>query len=267
MTQLTRLRLNFLVFFGLILFAFCQLSYAADAAVVGQMVWVSGSVQAVSADNQTRVLQRRSPIYEADTIKTSSGGSGQIVFTDSSVVALRSDTTFRIDQYKYTNPQSQDNKYVATVAKGGFRTITGFITKANPDAYEVHTPVATIGVRGTDYSIFYGSSRGLSVKLDRGAILVSNKAGQIELNAARNRIYAEISGLNVKPAITTTPAPVFRSQPGVSSASFKPSAGGGSSGVSTTTTTVTTPTPKSTSTTRQPISTGPAKSVSGFCIN
>jgi len=40
-----------------------------------------------------------------------------------------------------------------SLLKGGFRSISGLIGKINHDEYQVTTPVATIGVRGTDYLV------------------------------------------------------------------------------------------------------------------
>jgi len=245
----------FLVLFGLT-FSFSSPVFAAE--VVGQMIWVRGNVQAIDASNHARTLQRRSLVYEKDTIVTGAG-SAQIVFTDNSVVALREGTVFRIDQYKFNPSSPGDSRYVAGIAKGGFRTITGLISKNNPEGYQVNTPVATIGVRGTDYSIYYTPSQGLSVKLDRGAIVVANSGGIAELNAAQNRVYAEIRGLRTAPVVTTQPAPAFRSQPSPVRAVMPPVTGGGAAGTGTTT-----GAPESTTYTVP--SGGPTKQVSGFCI-
>ena len=40
-----------------------------------------------------------------------------------------------------------------SLLKGGFRSISGLIGKVNHDEYQVTTPVATIGIRGTDYLV------------------------------------------------------------------------------------------------------------------
>lgn len=227
------------------------------------MVWVRGNVQAFDASNHARTLQRRSPVYEHDTIVTGSG-SAQIVFTDNSVVALREDTTFHIDEYKFNPDSPGDSRYVAGIAKGGFRTITGLISKNNPEGYEVNTPVATIGVRGTDYSVFYSAARGLSVKLDRGAIVVANRAGTAELSAAQNRVYAEISGLKTAPAVTNQPSPAFRSQPAPVHTVMPPITNNPATGAGTTTKgTPEKGTPESTTYTAP---SGPTKQVNGFCI-
>jgi len=237
------------VFFSGMLFSMSLL--AETAAEVGRMIWVNGPAQAISPSHATRSLQRRSPIYEQDTIVTGDSGTGQIVFTDNSVVVLRASTTFRIDQYKFNPSLPNDGKYIASVAKGGFRTITGLISKGNPDGYQVNTPVATIGVRGTDYSIFYmpcnprkgktaktdpTCSRGLVVKLSRGKIVVVNPQGQVELNASKGGTFAVVKSLEQPPAITNNQSTLFDSQPSISSGP------GGKFGPTT-------------------------KSVSGFCIN
>src|SRR5690606_25689794 len=37
--------------------------------------------------------------------------------------------------------------------RGGFRAVSGLIGKADPNEYRIATPVATIGIRGTDYIV------------------------------------------------------------------------------------------------------------------
>lgn len=201
------------------------------AEAIGQIIWVKGEVQAVDLNQHARVLQRRSPIFEHDTIVTGSG-SGQIVFTDNSMVALREGTTLRIDQYKYNPSKPVENKYVGGLVKGGFRTITGLISKTNPDGYQVKTPVATIGVRGTEYSAVCGQSptnaAGCDFRLDKGVISISNKAGVIELDKSKNIIYAQTTGVNVKPVVTDKPSPALKNMPAiVRTSSIQPGSGTG----------------------------------------
>ena len=240
----------FLLLLGLTLFLVSQQALAANA--IGQMVWVKGSVQATEDNQPARTLQRRSPVYEHDTIVTGSG-SGQIIFTDNSTVALREGTTFHIDQYKFTPTSPSDNKYVAGISKGGFRTITGLISKANPEGYQVKTPVATIGVRGTEYSVFFHGQR-MDFLLIKGIVIISNPAGSVELNVAKNRVYAAVTGLNIRPVITDQPSPVFGNQPAITNSST--GTGSISNGAAGTTSSSAPPIPK-----------GQVKAVSGFCIN
>jgi len=262
---------------------------AAPPHVVGQIVWVKGVVEASNpAHPAKRVLQRRSAVYEKDTIVTSASGSAQIVFTDKSVVALRPATTFRIDQYQFNHGASH-NAYQSSLIKGGFRTITGFISKSNPDHYHVRTPVATIGIRGTEFTIAYSHSKGLAASLVKGAIVIANEVGQVELNAAKDRVYAEISGLRKMPEVKHTPSSMLKGQPAITtvpanlpspipigaSSTVAPSSSPPTSTVSssegdthiTSTDTGSTTTTESSVSVEAPSSSSSPRSVTDFCIN
>ncbi|HSW68706.1 MAG TPA: FecR family protein [Gammaproteobacteria bacterium] len=238
--------LSFFLFilFEMTFFSFSQSAFAAIP--VGQMVWVRGNVQVIDASNRTQGLQRRSPVYERDTIVTNSG-SAQIVFTDNSLVVLREGTTFHLAQYKFNPGAAGDSKYVADMAKGGFRTITGLISRNNPEGYQVNTPVATIGVRGTSYSADLRD--GLTVKLESGALFVTNSQGTAQLNVATNQIYAVVKGAHTAPAVSKTPPPMIRELPAIVPATM--STGSSSSAVS--------------SDVARPVS-GGGTTTGGFCI-
>ena len=241
----THFSLRILLLSILVLFAFTHAANAEEA--IAQVVWVKGSLVAVASDRSTRNLMRRSPVFLNDTLVTNSVSTGEIVFTDGSVVSLRNNTNFSINKYHFDAQGSgSDNNYGASLGKGGFRTLTGWISKTNPKGYEVSTPVATIGVRGTDYSVFY-DLKGLSVRLNKGAILLSNRAGQVELSQARDLVYAQISNLNSAPVITTTPSANVQAQPAITQTSLQSSPGSSSSESRTT-------------------PGGAGKSVKGFCI-
>lgn len=87
--------------------------------------------------------------------------------------------------------------------KGGFRAVSGLIGKSDPAEYRVSTPVATIGIRGTDYLVILcdaacasdpvivdtlpeGSSAqgGLIVGVIQGGVFVVNEDGKVAEIAA-----------------------------------------------------------------------------------
>ncbi len=198
-----------------------QVAWAVDQ--IGQVVWVKGVVHAISA-SQTRELQRRSPIYVGDTLETGVDATGQIVFTDGSQLSLKSNTRLALDKYHYNaKGPATENTFAADLVTGGFRTVTGLISQTHPKGYAVKTPVATIGVRGTDYALFFQKCNaaanqvhqqcGLSLRLDRGAIFAVNDAGKVELNQAKSQVFAQITGLHIMPQIVNAPAPALVNQP------------------------------------------------------
>ncbi|MDR3478396.1 MAG: FecR family protein [Gammaproteobacteria bacterium] len=232
------------------LFTMTVLSYSphvfAANTPIGQMIWVKGAIKAAQPGSAPRDLQRRSAIFEHDIIETGSGSTGEMAFTDTSVVTLREGTEFKIDQYHYQPGGGSSDKSVMSVIKGGLRTITGVIPKENPDSYQLKTPVATIGVRGTQYSA-YVSQRGLALKIDRGAILATNGAGQIELTKCNDpkkcKLYGVVSSYDSAPQTVDKMPIEFENEPPISDAP----AGLGSPMMG-------------------PGGSGPSKTVSSFCV-
>lgn len=146
-------------FFVLLFIAFLALwqpSYADPPlpTPVGRVVWVKGTLNAVMDNKEKRTLQKTSVIYLHDTLITDPLSQAQIIFTDNTLMSFRENTTFEISQYQYKPKSKSAGKFIMNLIEGGFRTLTGFIAKQNPDDYQVNTPVATIGVRGTDYAVY-----------------------------------------------------------------------------------------------------------------
>lgn len=188
-------------------------SLAADK-MIGRMVWTKGSVTASTAGVMPRNLQRGSIVSEGDTIVTGQDGSGQIVFTDGSLVSLRSNTMLELSKYNFVpNGEAKDNSYVLNLVEGGFRTVTGLVAKKNVDGYQVKTPVATIGVRGTDYTVVYSQVEGLAVKLDSGMINLTNQAGQVDLSEKTSMIFSQIKSITQLPSAQSSVPSSFKEQP------------------------------------------------------
>lgn len=203
--------LSCVTFFSLYILFYTS-SCFAEPTLIGQMVWTKGSVKALMAGSASRPLQRRSNVYEHDTIVTGSGSAGEIVFTDNSILTLRADSTFRIDDYKFSK-SGGSNSFVGTLVKGGLRTITGVISKANPDGYQVNTPVATIGVRGTEFSTYCNPKvkGGCTFQIRAGNISVTNEAGTITLNSGTR--YASVSSRSSAPVALQQQPVEFRVEP------------------------------------------------------
>lgn len=130
--------------------------------LVARVVWVKGTFTATAPGSDTkRVLKTASNIYMNDTLLTDAASEAQIVFTDNSTMAFREGTKLYINDYNYAPKKQKDPEsksvgtYIVDLITGGFRTITGLVAKENPDDYKVNTPVATIGVRGTEFSVYY----------------------------------------------------------------------------------------------------------------
>jgi hypothetical protein len=151
------------------------LSYAAGEVRVD---FVAGSVTALDSAGTQRPLSKGAAIGNGDTIRTGEGGRAQVRFSDGAMVSLQPETEFRIDNYQYSGKADGQEKGFFSLLKGGLRTITGWVGRTHQNNYKVTTGVATIGIRGTEYSAALGKSGNeLVVNTGEGLIEVCNSAG------------------------------------------------------------------------------------------
>lgn len=131
----------------------CLFSAAMSEAgeIAGRVLVAVGEVSAIRQAQEVR-LTTGSSVESGDRIVTGADSNAQIRFSDESIVALRPKTEFSIDDYHFAGKNEASGKGFFSLAKGGFRTLTGAIGKLNREAYRVKTQTATIGIRGTHYN-------------------------------------------------------------------------------------------------------------------
>lgn len=134
-----------------------------------------GPVSVQSTGGQTRALAKGATIDDGDTVITGPDGRAQLRFTDGAYVSLQPESQFRIDQYRFSGRSDGTERGFFSLLKGGLRTITGLVGRTNRKNYQVTTSVATIGIRGTEYTIQYGKS--IHGTVGGGEIEVCNGSG------------------------------------------------------------------------------------------
>jgi hypothetical protein len=225
MTFSTRkLKLSLILLLNVLAILFIFPASAAGAPiVVAQVVWVKGAMSAAAPGQSPRALQRRSPIYNLDTLTTNTDSSGEIVFSDNTIMSIRADSIIRIDEYKFNrNGSAASNAAITTIIKGGFRTITGIISKGHPENYQVKTPVATIGVRGTEYDAILKDGK-FYIEFHKGTPFVKNNAGTTYLSAEHP--YARVVSADQAPELLAEKPDVFEDEQPLTAAAFSPLSG------------------------------------------
>lgn len=198
------------------------LAFAAPAASgdrVGRVITQTGEVAAIGPDGERRELSRRDPVFEGDTLVTGKPGRAQIRFEDEGLTHLRPDTRFEIEQYRSGEEGGDEEKNVLTrLVEGGLRTITGAVGREDEDNYRMDTPVASIGIRGTQYELNYcqqecaGNDPGLYGGVAEGGIRVSNQGGTASFAEGQ---YFHVASPSKPPRdLATPPAGVLERSPG-----------------------------------------------------
>ena len=189
-----------------LLFALALPAQAKEVA--GKIIIAKGEVSAVYRGEAPRKLKRRSKIFVGEKIITGPESNTQIRFKDGGIVALRESTEFLVSNYTYQKQnegEEGENEVVLELVKGGFRTLTGNIDK--DDKYKVKTPVASIGIRGTNYETVLETPTSLVTGVYGGGVDVSNDEGTLELGMNSEFNYSRTvegeppEGLLAPPAI------------------------------------------------------------------
>jgi hypothetical protein len=145
----------------------------------------------VNAENiqETRLLKRRAPIYGIDTVKTAVDSQTQLRMIDGGLISLTPLSQLDISQYDFDTKTSEGSVALSLI-KGGLRTVTGLLTNKTKN-YQLSTPVASIGVRGTHYSAHIDNGDLLLAVWD-GEIIVQVTVGKspIKFELGKNLSYS-----------------------------------------------------------------------------
>ncbi|MDB5145955.1 MAG: fecR family protein, partial [Mucilaginibacter sp.] len=125
---------------------------ALQAATAGKIDFATPGVNAVGPNGQSRPVGKGSELQTGEIIDTGSGRA-QLRFTDGGLISLQPQTQFRVESYGYDKDDSNKNSVVMNLLKGGLRSITGLIGKTNRQGYKLQTATATVGIRGTEFSV------------------------------------------------------------------------------------------------------------------
>lgn len=160
--------------------AILLLSGVATAQAVGEVDFARGVGFAQTAGQSPRTLGKGLALKEGDKLTTSDGSLAVIKMQDGTRMTVRPNSEIVIQQYKFKDAAA-DNNMVMQLLRGGFRAITGLISKTSPSAARVVTSTATIGIRGTDFDARIcttdckAESAKVSEKPRQNAILASAK--------------------------------------------------------------------------------------------
>ncbi|MBE9560520.1 MAG: FecR domain-containing protein [Proteobacteria bacterium] len=179
---------------------------------VGTVAESSGSVIAVDKRKISRKLAKGDPVYLGDKVITGEEGFVRLKMIDDAVLDLRCFSIMVIEQYALN---STSRRSILNLLQGSLKKVTGQIGKMTEDVYELKTPVASVGVRGTEYALRVFQSKGCGGTIDaddgfyleviKGLVDVHNVAGS-EVIAKGETAYVPLpkvapKKVEVKPGI------------------------------------------------------------------
>jgi hypothetical protein len=135
-------------------------------------MFVSGDVKVQQADGSVHDVTVDQDIQAGQQFMTGNGGYLHLRMVDDAYYSVRPNSSFRIESYQYDASQPSYNQVRTQLEAGSVRAITGKAGEENKQGYRLNTPVAAIGVRGTDYIVYHADDT-TRVAVSAGAVVVS----------------------------------------------------------------------------------------------
>jgi hypothetical protein len=194
--------------FGILLLV---LAIAAHAQPAGEIEFARGVGFAQSPGQMPRTLAKGMALHEGDRLTTAEAATAIIKLQDGTRMTLRPNSLMVLDKYQFQQG-ADNNSMVMDLVRGGFRAITGLMTKNAPDAAKIKTRTALVGIRGTDFDARLCGPECSAEAADRtekarpNAVLASAKliamAGDISVRNLTNAKRQLAEGASVYPGET-----------------------------------------------------------------
>ena len=150
-----------------------QQAGAEPAALVGTVSLVLGRATIEAGSGKlSRTVKPGSQVRVHDQIVTSTNGHVHIRFVDDALISVRPDSRLEITRYDYDPARPTLSTVKFDLIEGITRAISGKAAKAARQRFRLNTPIAAIGVRGTDFTVSAkaGSTRAL---VNEGSIVLA----------------------------------------------------------------------------------------------
>ncbi|MEQ9489752.1 MAG: FecR family protein [Alphaproteobacteria bacterium] len=168
---------------------------------VGDVAKARGNVGAIYS-GALRQLSLGSDVLFHDRILTGDNSRAEITFKDETQLFLGDNSELIIDEMVFE--PGVESSATMTLAAGVFRMISGKVNKVDGGSLTLHTPVATIGIRGTDFWGLQEEDKLTMVLIDNGKLYISSDNETVTLDTPLTGVVIErgVAGIQT---ITITP--------------------------------------------------------------
>ena len=130
-----------------------QVSSHTWAQIAGEVEFSRGAAVAQAPGKLPRTMGKGLAVAEGDRLTTADGAMAIVKLQDGTRLTLRPNSELIMQTYRYDGTIKEDNSMIMQLLRGGFRAITGLISKGSPNSAKIQTSTATVGIRGTDFDV------------------------------------------------------------------------------------------------------------------
>lgn len=145
---------------------------ANSTTPAGQVTLVIGQAHIQRGTYNLPTLSQGTDIFAGDVIQTSPNGHLHIKFIDGALVSVRPGSVFHIQEFNYNPAQPSQSTVRFNLETGEVRAISGNAAQSARERFRLNTPLAAIGVKGTDF-LTQASPLATRVTVNQGAIVMA----------------------------------------------------------------------------------------------
>jgi len=147
-------------------------AFVMAANPIGTVFSASGQVYAKQKTAAARGLRQRSSIFLQDTIIAKDNGRAQIKLADGTLLSIKPNTEFLIEEFKYNKKTAQKRKLVGKLFKG---TLVGLSNQGSKADYQLEGSMTKIILHDNAGVVFRVLKHQENVGLFAGKISVQSK--------------------------------------------------------------------------------------------
>lgn len=181
---------------------------------VGEVSLVLGKAWLESPRAGRRVAEPGAEVLVEDKVVTGANGHVHIHFADGALVSVRPDSRLEIDRYDYDPLAPEQSTVRFTLEEGVTRSISGDAARSAKERFRLNTPIAAIGVRGTDF-VVSASESSTRAMVNEGIIVLAPYSADCSANSFGPCIAnaVELSGDSLQMLAVDSSAPAPRLLP------------------------------------------------------
>lgn len=160
----------------------------------------------IQSDGTRKVLQQGAPVASGDVIVTNRRGEAQLLFPDNTRIVVGPGSTLVLERTLF-NSRNKAQRFVVNAVGGTYRFISGESAKSR---YQIKTPTATMGIRGTAFD-FTVTDQDTSVLMYDGIVnLCARNRRCARLDETCSSVIIDVDQLFSQPGTTQEQIDILR---------------------------------------------------------
>jgi len=174
---------------------------ASTVQNIGDAQVVVNDVRGVIGNRAPETLRAGIDVFQNEIIRTGERSASRVLFQDNTTLAIGAASEITLDRFVF-DPNPEKSQVALSIAKGVVRFATGGLPKP---AYQITTPTATIGIRGTILAVAVAIDGTTTVSVEEGVALVSAAGQMVEVESGMTTTTS--AGMPPTPPQPSPPSP------------------------------------------------------------